>query len=223
MHWFLGSLTVLFLLLILLLITPIKIYLHYHRKQENDVLTIHIRVWKWIKINYELPMINLTLNKNNQPEVVAKVKQKGDALSNTESKKSIDTEDVDRWMHRVQELIERVQDFYPILCHALRHVYCEKLQWQTTIGIGDAAATGTLIGAVLGIKNMLASMLSYYISLQEMPRISVEPMWNATIIRTELSCVLFFRVGHVIVALVRIVIKMKKGSARKWQITPFRA
>ncbi|GIO03925.1 DUF2953 domain-containing protein [Brevibacillus laterosporus] len=223
MNWFLGLLAVLFLLLIIIMITPIKIFLHYHRKQEHDVLTIHIRVWKLIKINYELPMINLTFNKNNQPEVVAKIKKKGDVVSNTESKKSFDTEDVDRWVHRVHELIERVQDLYPILCQALRHVYCEKLQWQTTIGVGDAAATGTLTGVILGIKNMLASMLSYYISLQEMPRISVEPMWNATIIRTELSCVLFFRVGHVIVALVRIVIKMKKGSARKWQITPYRA
>ncbi|RAP19020.1 hypothetical protein C2W64_04292 [Brevibacillus laterosporus] len=222
MHWFWGVLIVLFLLLILIMITPIKIFLHYHRKKENDIFTIHIQIWKLIKLNYELPMINLKLNKKNQPEVVAKMKKEGDVLSNTESKSSIDTEDVESWLHRVQELVERIQDFYPIFRQALRHVYCEKLQWQTIIGTGDAAATGTLIGLVLGIKNMLASMLSYYISLQEMPRITVEPMWNATIIRTELSCVLFFRVGHVIVALVRIAIKMKKGRARKWQITPFR-
>lgn len=222
MHWFWGVLLVLFLLLILIMITPIKIFLDYHRKQENDIFTIHIQIWKLIKLNYELPMINLKLDKKNQPEVVAKVKNEGNVLSNTESKRSIDTEDVESWLNRVQELIERVQDFYPILRQTLRHVYCEKLQWQTVIGTGDAAATGTLIGLVLGIKNMLASMLSYYISLQEMPRISVEPMWNATIIRTELSCVIFFRVGRVIVALVRIVIKMKKGRARKWQITPFR-
>ncbi|WP_232698163.1 DUF2953 domain-containing protein [Brevibacillus daliensis] len=214
---------ILAVLILLLMITPVTIELSYSRQSEDDELQIHIRIWHGlIRFRYELPFIDFERDGDGF-KISAEVKRDGNKLPYEEFKKALHKRQIANYFHRVQRIIEHVQDFYPIIRGVLQHISCQKLEWITAIGVGDAAATGTLIGLVTGVKNMLVGMLSYYISLQEMPSIRVEPMWNDNIIRTQFHCVLFFRVGHAIVAAVRIVIKLRKGSASRWQSTPSKA
>ncbi len=156
-----------------------------------------------------------------EPELKAEIKEKETGNQLVEG--GIDLTIIDRLLEKYRELLMYVEDFHPILRALLRKMRCDRFEWDTAFGVGDAAVTGTLTGLAYSLKSYVISFFSAYIPLEESPRISVEPLWNDTSIRTHLTCIVHFRVGHAIVAGVRILKKLRKGRVRKWQTTPFRA
>jgi hypothetical protein len=102
-------------------------------------------------------------------------------------------------------------------------VYCRQIEWNTVLGAGDAAATGVLTGLVYGVKSVIISVFSHYLTMYTVPRISVQPLWDTKAVRTRFSCRLQFRVVFAAAAGVRILLKIRKGRQRKWQAAPTRA
>lgn len=214
-----GWILLAFLLLLLIIaITPLRIVISYGRVGGNDRLTLEVSAWfRLIRIAYELPVVQLAAGQKG-PELVAKVEKKESA-----SRKGINLEKLNKWRRNYRQLLERVHDLLPIVKRMMRRVQCPEIEWHTTLGLGEAAGTGALTGLVWGVKSMVIAFFSHQISLRTIPRISVQPVWNNQIIRTQFRCILTFRLGHAMVAGVRILLKLRKGRAQKWQTTPSRA
>lgn len=217
MLWYILIGIILFLLL--LLVTPLQIKAVYKRAGKNDFFEVTIKIWRVIPITFKLPSLKLAMSKKKGPYVEADIKAEDDSTV-TEAK--IDTADVKQVIERFQQMLERVHNLMPIMKNFFRHISCQEIEWKSTLGIGDAAGTGALIGLVYGVKCVIISMLSHNISLHRMPRINVEPAWNTTIIRTQFHCIVEFRIGYVILTGIRMLLKLRRGRVRKWQTTPFR-
>lgn len=215
--WLLALIIVVF---VCLWLTTVRIEVQYHRTGENDRIFLVFSAWyQLIRYPLEIPVMKVKASEEGA-KLVAKVENEG--AEHSESDKSIDATDMKRVFNKYRELVDKIHDFQPILRNFTRHVFCERLEWSTVLGIGEAAGTGTLTGLVYSIKSMIVGMFSHYISLRTIPRISVNPAWNNTIIRTQFHCILRFRVGHAIWAGIRLLWKTWKGRERKWQSTPFR-
>lgn len=220
--WFWIVLGVIFLVFLLLFLTPLRILLTYQRVGENDRLSVEVQIWyRLIKLKYEIPLVKLKWGQSG-PKWAGEIK-KGNRPDQEIRKAELDTPKIKKSMRTFQWFKTHVIDFLPILKDLMLHIRCEQLNWRTAIGVGDAAATGTLTGMVFGIKSAVIGAISHHISLTNIPRISVHPVWNGEIIRTNLTCILRFQVGHAIIAGVRILLKLRKGRERTWQSTQSKA
>ncbi len=207
------------LLFLIVFFTTIHIDIQYQRIDENDRLVFTFTAWhNLLTYIYEVPKLNVSVNQAG-PELNVHVK---DGNDKTGTKKSLDYPEAKRWYEKYLDFLARIHDVKPILQKMFKHIYCGKIEWHTQIGTGDAAETGALTGLVWGVKNMLLSVCTHYVTLRSIPRISVQPMWNNKCIQTEMNCIVHFRIGHAIVAGTRILLKLRKGRVRKWRTTPSR-
>lgn len=205
--------------LILFAITPVRIVLMYERHHERDHIVIEVTIWYRIRLKYEIPMIKLMSSQ-------VKVKQQKETSLNPEDSKSertITKDKLEWFQYQWKIFLSHIHDFYPTLQKFLKHIRCKELTWHTSMGIGDAAATGTITGLIWSIKSIILATMTNYITLQTFPRLSVQPVWNQTVIHTKFRCILTLTLGHAIVTGIRILLKLRKGRERKWQTTPSRA
>jgi hypothetical protein len=126
-------------------------------------------------------------------------------------------------MARYRELVRNIDHFHRTICWFLSKVTCEKLEWRTTIGTGDAAEAGVLTGIAWGIKTTLVGVLGSYTRWDEPPCLSVDPDFNHVVLNTHFHSIIRFRLGHAILGVKRLLLHKRKGRERKWQSTPFRA
>lgn len=216
MFWWIA--TAILLIIFLLIVTPLRIAITYGRMSENDRLSVEVSAWfRLIRYRYEFPAINLKGSEDG-PKVTAKMESKTD-----ETWKNITGPKVKKWYHNYQEFLEKVHDLQPIVKKMTSRIRCVDLDWHTTLGTGDAAETGALTGLVWGAKSMLIAFFSHNISFRTIPRVSVEPVWNGKCIRTRFTCILQFRLGHAMIAGIRILFRIRKGREQPWQTTPSRA
>lgn len=210
-------------LLVLLAITPVRITFYYSRKEENDHLEIEITVWHGLFTRkYEIPMLFFKVSPAG-PELVAKVDtiQQGSKIQ--EKVKDFTRKQVKKWYQNYRELVERVRDLLPLIKNLCKQIRCTKLEWHTLLGTGQAAETGALTGMIWGVKSVIVSVLSQSISLRAMPVMSVQPVWNAAVIRTTFRCQFHFYLGHILFSLLKIALRIRRDSQRKWQTTPSQA
>jgi hypothetical protein len=93
------------------------------------------------------------------------------------------------------------------------------MEWNSMIGIGDAARTGTLVGALWIVKGSIIGVISNYIRLKEMPKLSITPNFQQAISQTRFSCMIQFRIGNAMLAGIKLV-KYWKGGKPKFRTKP---
>ena len=105
---------------------------------------------------------------------------------------------------KIERWLQRVHDLNQILKKTLKKVRCDQLEWNTKIGLGDAAATGTFTGVVWGIQSCIVAVIAHYISLRSMPHMNVIPNFQNKWLETRLLLHFRFRVGSGIIAVIHI-------------------
>jgi cell division protein FtsB len=210
-------------LLALAAVTPVRIAVYYSRVGENDHLVVEVSAWfRLIRRKFELPVLLLKPTRQG-PELKAKVEKVQQQSGMDESIQDINFKQVKQWRKKYQDLLKRVHDLQPVARAFFRKIRCSRLEWHTVLGTGGAAETGTLLGLVWGVKSMLVSVFSGAVSLRSMPRLSVQPVWNQPVIRTQFRCILHFWLGHAMLAGVRLLLRWRKGRQREWQSAPSEA
>jgi hypothetical protein len=159
------------------------------------------KVWfGLIKYKIKIPLIKMD---DNSPSIVVKSdKQMGASTVGAPGKKvsQITPSDVLTNLKNAKELLEHVFGMHVIVRKFFRKVIIKKFEWETMIGVGDAAHTGLITGALWAIKGGILGLISHYLKLNEMPKLSVTPHFQVAVIHTRLSCMIQFRIGHAILA-----------------------
>jgi hypothetical protein len=208
MIWLLIVLLILLFLFTLIIFTKLTILINYFHHNENDDLKIEFRIWfGLIKYKINVPLIKID---NNSPSVVVKSNSKMGSSStkekNSEQKVTqIEKNDITTSLENAKELLYRVVNLHLIVRKFFKKVTLKQLEWHSIIGVGDAAHTGTITGAIWAIKGSIIGMLSQYIKLKEMPNLTVTPHFQLAIIHTRLSCIFQFRIGHAILAGLKLI------------------
>lgn len=207
------------LLLLLVFITPLRIHIFYERHGEDDQVNLEVTAWfRLIRLRFELPMVRLQTEAKGakvEAEIKAKVKRKS-PFAATESKKVINQRTLKRLAQRFQDLLEKVQDLHQILKWMLKQIRCEQLEWQTTLGLGEAAETGTVIGLAWGLKQIIIAVIAHHLTMRTIPAVRIKPEWNQQILHIRFRCMLRFMVGHAMIAGFRILLNYRKDREHKW-------
>lgn len=212
MFWVLLVLSILLLLFILIIFTKLTILINYYHHNNDDDLKIKLMFWfGLIKYTIKVPLIKVD---DDSPSLVIKSKSKmGDSSdeSTKEDEKQITTEDVETNSSNAKKILKHVFGLHQIVRKFFRRVTLKGLEWNTLIGLGDAAHTGTITGAIWAFKGSIIGLLSHYFKLTEVPKISVTPHFQAAVIQTRLTCIIQFRIGYAILAGLKLF-KFWKGG-----------
>lgn len=211
---------VLLVLLFLVLFTNLKIIIDYYHGNDNDQLNVKFKALFGI-IQYKLNVPVIKVNKES-PAVVMETKTEtgtGEKDTNKDTKKYTPEELMDS-IKDIKILIEHISGFYKVVRTFLRKVSVEKLQWHTTVGVGDAAYTGMVAGALWTAKGGLIGLIGSLMRLKEMPEITVVPSFQMAITQTSLKCMLTFRIGNAILAGIKLF-KLWKGGKAHFRTKPF--
>lgn len=105
---------------------------------------------------------------------------------------------VHQFINRLKRLIKI---FDPMIDFILAHVEVRSLAWQTTLGVGDAAATALLCGSLWGTKGVVLSYIQSRTHVTDKNVvIAVFPSFRESRFQTFLQCIFSLRVVHIIVA-----------------------
>ncbi|MFL6557812.1 MAG: DUF2953 domain-containing protein, partial [Bacillus sp. (in: firmicutes)] len=123
----------------------------------------------------------------------------------------ITQDDVEKHLSNGKKILHHVIGLHLIVKSFFRKVSIKKLDWDTLIGAGDAAHTGMITGAIWALKGSIIGIISHYLRLREVPKVTVTPHFQAAVIQTRLTCIIQFRIGHAILAGLKLI-KFWKGG-----------
>ncbi|QPA30373.1 DUF2953 domain-containing protein [Thermaerobacillus caldiproteolyticus] len=195
---------VLFLLLLLLSIMKLSVTIFFQHAQDDDECRITIKtLFGLIRYTIHVPVIKVD---KQSPSIIITHKETVKNLSESPSKRSkytlkdiIDTfEKTKNFARHVVRLNEIVKKFFA-------RVSITKFEWQSKIGTGDAAYTGMAAGLGWSLKYSIVALFSKYMKLKTMPVLMITPCFQQTVSETKFVCMIHFRVGHTILAGIRIV------------------
>lgn len=211
MFWVLISLFVLLFLLFLVLFTKIKVFIHYYHGQDNDDLKIKFKgLFGLVQYKINIPVIKID---DNSPSVIVKEKVETGANETDKKKetKQFSADDLVNYLHNMKELLAHVIGLQKILRNFLSKVSVKNIEWHSRVGVRDAAYTGMITGALWTVKGSLLGLISSYMKVSMIPQITVTPVFNAAISQTMLKCMIQFRIGHAILAGIKIIRFWKGG------------
>ncbi len=214
LKWVLVALIVLFALFLLIIFTKIKVYINYQHHNDDDYLKIQFKAWfGLIKFKREFPLIKID---DNTPTVVVKQK-KPDTKQDSpkqESTNQYSSEDLLNSIRDAKEILTSVVYLHTIVQKFLKKVAVRKLEWHTVVGIGDAASTGMVTGAIWTVKGGIVGLISNFLKLQTVPIITITPQFQHAISHITFSCMIHFRIGHAMLAGIKIFKYWKGGKPR---------
>ncbi|WP_160724000.1 DUF2953 domain-containing protein [Bacillus sp. USDA818B3_A] len=223
MFWLFLVLLIIFFFLLLIIFTKLTIYIYYSHLNDNDDLKIQLRVFfGLIKYNIKIPLIKVD---DDSPSVVVK----GSSYMGESPGEDVETEvkqvTKEDFLTRLQnskDLLHKVFGMNVIVKKFLQKITIKNFEWHTLIGVGDAAHTGMMTGALWSIKGGVIGVLSHYMRLKKTPQLSVTPHFQASVIHTKLTCMFQFRIGHAILAGLKLIKFWKGGKPRQNSSKDFR-
>ena len=223
MVWLLLSLMIILFLFLLIIFTRLTIYVSYSHFNDNDDLKIELRVlFGLIKYKIKVPEIKVD---DDSPSVIVKTKtEMGDSADeDTEPKvNQLTKDDFLSKLQNTKEILNKVFGMNVIVKKFLQKVTIKNFEWQTLFGVGDAAHTGMITGALWAVKGGIIGLLSHYMRLKEMPQLTVTPHFQAVVIHTRLTCMFQFRIGYAILAGLKLIKFWKGGKPRLKSKSDFR-
>ncbi|MFP7299495.1 DUF2953 domain-containing protein [Neobacillus niacini] len=123
----------------------------------------------------------------------------------------IEKDDVMTKLANAKEIIQQVVNMQVIVSKFLKKITIKQFEWHSLVGVGDAAHTGIITGALWTLKGSVVGMLSNFLRLKEMPVLSVTPHFQLAIIQTRITCIFQFRIGYAILAGLKLI-KFWKGG-----------
>lgn len=208
--WLVLAIIILLSLFILFLCTKLTIFVYYYHHKDDDHITIEFRAWfGLIRYRKVIPLIKVS---DQTAGIIVKEKSdKGQNQREENNERNFTATEVLNSLKNYREILEHVIHLNKIMRRFCKKVAIKQFEWHSVIGVGDAAHTGTASGILWAVKGSIIGLLSHYLSMKTIPKITVQPRFQQIITQTNLSCMIQFRIGHAIVAGLKIV-KLWKGG-----------
>ncbi len=205
----------LLLLFLLLLFMKITVKIRYYHAKDNDDLSVEIKIlFGLIRIKKKFPLIKVDDNSPSlvvKEETKVKVGEDGPEQRGNKKTNQFTGEDLLNTFSNTKELIQHVVGFHRIIRYILSKVRIKDIEWSSIIGLGDAAHTGAISGAVWAVKGAIIGIISNYMKMQNMPHIHIYPQFQRNTSETLFKCMIRFRLGHAMIAGIKIVKYWKGG------------
>ncbi|QFT90188.1 hypothetical protein FIU87_16110 [Bacillus sp. THAF10] len=220
MIWTSVIFALLFILIVSVILTRITVHFYFHHAEDNDQLTIKLRAWYGLlRYTIDVPLISID---KDTASIHVEEKTKvgtGDPAKGKQKEKDFSPKEILQSFQDTYELIRHVVGMHEIVRRFLSRLEVKEVEWHTNIGVGDAAHTGMVTGAGWAIKGGIIGIISHYTNFQAQPIISITPYFQHKVSQTLFTCMIRFRIGHAMLAGIRIV-KYWKGGRPKFKTRP---
>ena len=221
LFWLILSLLLLVFLFTLILFTKLTIVLNYYHHNDNDDLLVEFKIWfGLIKYKLKVPAIKID---DDSPSIVVKSQSQmgGEAEHSDLDVNQITQEDFLSKLQNSKEIIKKVFNMHVIVKKFLQKVTITKFEWHSLMGLGDASHTGMMTGALWAVKGSILGLVSHYVRLKVKPNLSVTPHFQAAVLQTRFLCIFQFRIGHAILAGLKLIKFWKGGKPHLKNKTDF--
>ncbi|RSL34272.1 DUF2953 domain-containing protein [Salibacterium salarium] len=214
MGWLIGILSILIILVGVVVITPVTLSFQFIQKKTNQDLYLKITLWHVFYKTFELPVVSF---EEETGSLVMKEKSKA-------STGKIEEKDIKETPEEFQEQVEslwlwirHITGLRPILHSFLNKWKVKDFYWKSKIGTGDAAWTGLLSGSLWSVKHIAVGLMSAVLQLRCDPQIDIVPDFQKTALDVEFSCMVTTRLGHAIIAGIRVIKHLKGNMFSLWK------
>ncbi|SNX71410.1 hypothetical protein SAMN05877753_105172 [Bacillus oleivorans] len=210
---------VLILFLIILIFTRITVEIDFYHGNDNDHLKIKFFAWfRLIRYTIDVPMVKID---KDSPALVLKEEIKPGKKEETkkEKKRRVTPATIIQSLKNVKELMTHIIHFHKIIKNFLKKIQIKKLDWHTTVGIGDASYTGVLTGIIWTLKGSILGVISKNMKLKVKPNIMVTPQFQQVISGMSFQCMIQFWIGHALIVGIKML-ALWRGGMPKFQTDP---
>ncbi|MFS0654578.1 DUF2953 domain-containing protein [Bacillus sp. 179-C3.3 HS] len=206
------------LLVMLLLFMKVTISFVYSHANDNDDIELKVTtLYGIIRIKKDIPMVRV--NTEDQTIDIRETKMASTKTPSQETDtmhKKVGKRDVRRILHLMERITKEIVDVNRIMRQFFIHMKITSFHWSTWIGFHDAALTGVAAGGVWSVKGALLAFLQEHLTFKEKPVYEVIPAFQHQVSQTHFTCIAYFRIGHAMVAAIRLLVHWLKGrKARK--------
>lgn len=216
MEWFVGIAIVLVLLIIFIMITPVEVLLQVKRKDKKQDIKAKITVWHFFYKTIQVPIIGF---EEETASVVFKEKTNATGGKNDEKDVKATPEELKSQFEMLKMWLNHIDEMRPILKSMFRKIKITEFIWKSEIGTGDAAWTGFLTGMIWSVKSMAVGVASAVFKLKCSPEMDIKPHFQKPASDTAFSCMIYMRLGHAIIAGVRVMKHLNGNVFKLWQKT----
>ncbi|WP_461202164.1 DUF2953 domain-containing protein [Anoxybacillus sp. TBDG-1] len=183
----------------------VHITIQFRHAQDNDQLTVDIRLLRFLRYRFTVPLIEIS---KKEAGVVTEQKTN----TGKDEKTTFTVSDARKRFSQVQHLLNKIVHLHTIVKKFLQKVSILQFQWHTQIGVGDAAKTAMLVGVGWSLKYYIVAMISKYMNVCSAPSISIVPFFQGAVSCMSFTCMIRFRIGYAILAGLKVVKHWKKGA-----------
>lgn len=194
------------------MITKLTVLLEVTHAEDDDNIKIKFSAWfGLLKYTINIPLIKVD---DDSPSII--VKQKDESPTNKQKKKTtkVTPKKISHSFHDFKLILDRVLNLRKIMVGFLKKITITKFEWHSSIGVGDAAQTGILSGIGWTIKGTLVGMISHFMRMKTKPIYSINPSFQKAMSQTSLVCMFHFRIGHAIVAGLKLLKRWRGGKPK---------
>ncbi len=166
-----------------------------HSRAVEEVVVDLSALFGLISHTATIPLIDLLEQKEEDLKEKVKEKKNFSPLKGIKNTK--------KWIRRGIEA-------KPAASFMLRKTTFKTVQWETNIGIGNAATTAVGADVLLNTKIALFGILSHYTNLLAVPQLIVTPIYEMKTIQTYIRCMISFKLGHAMIAVIKLLKSQKK-------------
>lgn len=186
--------------------SKVQINIEFQHNLKKNAIFIHIRAFFGL-IRYKINVPSIKVDQDSS-SIVMKEKVQAEMVaekSKKVNKKQVGPEEVKHSIHDINQLITHIVGMKNIVKDFLKKVEVQKFEWKTVIGVKDAALTGIITGTLWTLKGSSVGLISNFMRLKNMPILEITPNFQNFISSTSLSCMLRIRIGHAILAGIKLL------------------
>ncbi|MBB6448153.1 hypothetical protein HNR44_000102 [Geomicrobium halophilum] len=215
MYWVVIGLIIIVILLMLLFIR-VTVHLSYIHQDQDDEGSLTVSIFGGlIKKKWTVPTIKIDDDSFSVDyEVYSSSVVRHKEETNKKQEKKGTPHDAENQKDKAQSALTHVVGLTKIIHRFLKKIHVREFQWETALGTGDAASTGTVSGLVWSGKSAVFALIATLMKVKHLPHLQVTPVFQASFFRTSLSCIVSFSLGNAIRALIQVLMHTRKTGNR---------
>jgi hypothetical protein len=195
----------------------LSVHIDLLHAQDNEHFKVTLKTFFGLfRYTIDIPLVKI--DKESPGIVITRQDEIGNGQSNVKVQKKTNKYTPSEIVHSLKQMkqfINHVVHLNSIVKKFMSHISVTKFEWHTKFGIGDAAYTGMAVGIGWSFKYGVIALLSKYMKLKVSPILTITPSFQQPTSQTKLVCMIHFRIGHAMLAGMRIVKYWRGNSLSK--------
>ena len=184
-------------LLLLLLLRDTQLEINIIIKNGKNFSFIIIRILMILRIR-----LNLSIKQDESGEISLSIKKTDSDMEKQTS--------IEQALEIMIKMFRRLRTYKQAFDYMKTKIIVNNFSVRTRVGTGNAAATALASGGFYTAFHLITLHLQNYYRLGKQ-KLKVIPYFNGPLFDLDLDCIINFKIGHIIITGIKIILKSKGG------------